>query len=121
MGKAMNGAHILVIGAAYKKDIDDTRESPALRLMDLIRARGAEVSYSDPHVPEIQPTREHPQLCGMKSIALDEQSLSTFDAVLIATDHSAVDYEALVRFSHLVVDTRNATRHVSARDKIVMA
>jgi UDP-N-acetyl-D-glucosamine dehydrogenase len=121
MGKALNGSHILVIGAAYKKDIDDTRESPALRLMDLIRARGAEISYSDPHVPEIQPTREHPQLCGLRSIELDQRSLSTFDAVLIATDHSAVDYGALVRFSRLVVDTRNATRHVKERDKIVMA
>jgi UDP-N-acetyl-D-glucosamine dehydrogenase len=121
MGKALNGAHILVLGAAYKKDIDDTRESPALRLMDLVGARGAVVSYSDPHVPEILPTREHPQLCGLRSIALDEQSLSRFDAVLIATDHSAVDYAALVRHSRLIVDTRNATKGIKDRTKIVMA
>jgi UDP-N-acetyl-D-glucosamine dehydrogenase len=121
-GKALNGARVLVIGAAYKKNVDDTRESPALRLMELLAARGAEIAYSDPHVPEIPPTREHPQLCGMKSVALNEQSLPFFDAVLIATDHAAIDYSALVRHSRLVIDTRNATRAVTmGRDKIVMA
>src|SRR5258706_2874540 len=111
-GKALNGARVLVIGAAYKKDIDDTRESPALKLIDLIRSRGAHVAYSDPHVSEIPPTREHSQLCGMKSVALNDATIASFDAVLIATDHSAIDYAQLVRSSPLIIDTRNATRNV---------
>ena len=90
-------------------------------LMDLLRQRGSTVAYFDPHVPEIPPTREHPQLCGLRSIKLDEESLSAFDAVLIATDHSAVDYDALVQFSRLVVDTRNATKRLTGnRDKVTL-
>jgi len=120
--KAINGAKILVLGAAYKKNVDDTRESPALHIMDMLQKMGAEISYYDPYVPEIPRTREYGHLAGMKSIGFDQQALAGFDGVLIATDHGDVDYEALVRWSKLIVDTRNATRATrEGREKIVAA
>lgn len=120
-GQALNGADILIMGVAYKKNVDDSRESPALRIMEILQAAGARVSYYDPHLPEIPTTREHAALAGMRSIAFDEATLSSFDAAMIATDHDAVDYGALVKWSRLVVDTRNATKAVFAREKIVLA
>jgi UDP-N-acetyl-D-glucosamine dehydrogenase len=120
--KAINGANILVIGAAYKKNVDDTRESPALHIMDLLQKMGANVSFHDPYVPEIPRTREYPHLAGMKSIAFSQAELSNFDAALIATDHSNVDYAALADWVKLVVDTRNATQTVACtRNNIVSA
>jgi UDP-N-acetyl-D-glucosamine dehydrogenase len=120
--KAMNGAKILVIGTAYKKNIDDTRESPALHIIDLLHARGAKVSYHDPYCIEIPPTREHASLTGMKSVAFDRQVVEGFDAALIVTDHDAVDYQSLVNWSKLVVDTRNACKVVTdGIEKIVSA
>lgn len=107
-GKALAGAHVLVLGIAYKKNIEDTRESPALKLIDMLEARGARVSFHDPHVPEIPRTREHPRLAGRSSLALTPETLAGLDAVLIATDHDAVDYAALVASGVLIVDTRNA-------------
>ena len=107
-GRGLNGAKILVIGVAYKKNIEDTRESPSLRLMELIEARGAEAQFHDPHVPEIPVTREHPGLTGRRSRALTPDTIAACDAVLIATDHDEVDYAALVEHGRLVVDTRNA-------------
>ncbi|WP_439497833.1 nucleotide sugar dehydrogenase [Bosea sp. (in: a-proteobacteria)] len=114
--KNFSGARILLLGVAYKKNIEDTRESPALKLIELIQKRGAEVEYHDPHVPVIRPTREHPELTGRESVPLTQEALSGFDAVLIATDHDDVDYDLVVRHSRLVVDTRNvcARRKVSA-------
>ncbi|GGD97619.1 UDP-N-acetyl-D-glucosamine dehydrogenase [Aureimonas endophytica] len=107
-GRGLKGARILVLGLAYKKNIEDTRESPSLRLMDILDDRGAAVSYHDPHVPVIGRTRAYPRLAGRRSEPLTEATLSACDAVLIATDHDAVDYALVARTAPLVVDTRNA-------------
>jgi UDP-N-acetyl-D-glucosamine dehydrogenase len=112
--RAINGAKILVVGAAYKKNVDDTRESPALHIMDMLQKMGAEISYYDPYVPQLPQTREYGHLAGMKSINFDPATIAQFDAALIATDHSNVDYAMLVRACRLVVDTRNATRMAGA-------
>ena len=106
--KNLSDARILILGIAYKKNIDDMRESPSLKLIELIEKRGARVEYHDPFIPVIPPTREHAELAGRRSVAVDGASLAGFDAVLIATDHDDVDYRALVAGSKLVVDTRNA-------------
>ena len=120
--KALNGARILLIGLAYKKNVDDVRESPAFKLIELLEARGAAVDYYDPYAPEIRPSREHPDLAGRRSIAWAPESFAAYDAALICTDHDAIDYAALVKHSALVVDTRNATKSVKeSRDKIVRA
>ena len=121
-GKGLNGTRVLVVGAAYKKNVDDIRESPALRLLSLLRERGARADYYDPYVPEIKITREHADLSGMRSIEWSAENLKTYDAALICTDHDGVDYEALVRNCQLVVDTRNATQFVKdLRERIVKA
>lgn len=120
--RALNDASILVVGLAYKKNVDDLRESPALRIIHILRDLGAKVSYYDPFVPEMKPTREYGNLLGMRSISFDAAVVAGFDAAVIVTDHDAVDYDALVANSKLVIDTRNATKHVRAgREKIVMA
>jgi UDP-N-acetyl-D-glucosamine dehydrogenase len=121
-GKGLNGSRILILGVAYKKNVDDTRESPAFPLIELLEARGAHVDYHDPYVPEIPPTREHAALAGRRSIAWAEAALAGYDAALIVTDHDDVDYAALVAGCPLVVDTRNATRDVTQhRERIVKA
>lgn len=120
--RAINGAKVLVIGAAYKKNVDDLRESPALEIMELLKARGAEIAYHDPYCPEIPRTREHAGLMGMTSVAFDADTLGGFDAALIITDHDCIDFQALVSASRLVIDTRNATKSVNRdRDRIVYA
>jgi len=120
--KPLRGSRILVVGVAYKSNVDDDRESPSYHLIDLLLAAGAEVAYYDPYIPVIKPSRDHANLSGRKSIEWSPQALESFDAALIATGHSNVDYEALARHSRLVVDTRNATRGVKeGREKIVMA
>jgi len=111
-GRPMNGANILVMGVAYKKNVDDLRESPALEIMELIREGGGTIAYHDPYIPEILPTREHADLQGLQSVPLDASTVSKFDAVVITTDHSNVDYASLVSWSKLVIDTRNATKNV---------
>lgn len=105
-GKALSRSHVLVVGLAYKKNVPDIRESPSLKLIELIEERGGRASYHDPHVPEIPKTREYSSLKGRQSTVLDEERIGSFDAVLIATDHEAVDYAALAK-SPLIVDTRN--------------
>ena len=121
-GLALAAAKILVLGIAYKKNVDDCRESPAFVILERLEALGAETSYYDPHAQEIPHTRDHSALAGRRSIAWEPAAFSEFDAALIVTDHDDVDYGALVRMSRLVVDSRNATRHVTeGRDKIVMA
>ena len=104
---ALAGRRILLVGVAYKKNVDDTRESPALRLWDLLAARGAEVAYFDPHVRAIPATRAHPELAGTPRIDWSPKMLAGFDAALAVTDHDAVDWEALAAAVPLVVDTRN--------------
>jgi UDP-N-acetyl-D-glucosamine dehydrogenase len=107
-GKGLSAARVLLMGVAYKKNIEDMRESPSLRLMELLEARGAKVEYHDPFVPTIPPTREHAALTGRVSRPADATDVAGYDVVLIATDHDAVDYRALAAAARLVVDTRNA-------------
>jgi UDP-N-acetyl-D-glucosamine dehydrogenase len=107
-GKALRGARVLVLGLAYKKDVDDVRESPSVTLIELLQERGALVDYHDPHIPVAKPMREH-NLTHMKSVPLTKTQLKRYDCVLIATDHSTVDYDLVCRHAALVVDTRNAT------------
>jgi UDP-N-acetyl-D-glucosamine dehydrogenase len=108
--KALNGSRVLVLGVAYKKDIDDLRESPALTIIELLQQSGAEVSYNDPYFPFIGKGRKYD--LQMKRVPLE--NLGQYDCVLIVTDHSDYDYAAIVRESQLVVDTRNATRGIQS-------
>jgi UDP-N-acetyl-D-glucosamine dehydrogenase len=118
----LNGARVLVVGLAYKKNVDDTRESPAFRIISLLERRGARVDYYDPFVPEILPTREYAALAGRRCIDWTADALAGYDAALICTDHDAVDYAQLVAHCRLVVDTRDATRaHRAGRDNVVAA
>lgn len=117
-GKPIRGSRICVLGAAYKRDVDDPRESPSFVLMELLLARGAELTYNDPHVPRL-PRMRHHDLPEMSSSRLTPEFLAAQDCVLIATDHSAYDYDDIVRHSRMVLDTRNATRGVQqGREKI---
>lgn len=121
-GRGLNGAKILILGVAYKKNVDDMRESPALTIMELLEERGAKLDFHDPYFPEIPRTREHPEFAGWRSEPLTEEALAGADAVLIVTDHDDVDYGYVVRHARLVVDTRNATRAVTeGRERIVKA
>lgn len=106
--KSVKGSRILLMGLAYKEDVDDMRESPTFDLMDQLAALGAEISYYDPHIPEILPTREHAQWTGTKSIAWTPEEVTAFDCILIATNHKAYDLPSLLDHADLVVDTRNA-------------
>ena len=105
-GRGLSGARILLLGLAYKKNVNDMRESPAVKLIELFRARGAVVDYADPHVPEVPPMREHPGLVGMRAVPV--AGLDAYDAAVIVTDHDGFDYAAIVAGARLVVDTRNA-------------
>ncbi len=106
--KGLQDADILVLGVAYKRDVGDVRESPALRIIELLRRRGAHVNFHDPHVHEIPPTREFGHLAGLRSVPLDRARLAKCDLVLVVTDHGGVDYGLVGSASALVVDTRNA-------------
>ena len=106
--KSLHGSRILIIGVAYKKNVDDTRESPAFKVMELLEERGATVAYHDPFVPVIGMTREHAHFAGWTSVELNAAGLQEFDAAMIVTDHEGVDYGLLVETLPLVVDTRNA-------------
>ena len=118
--KAIKGSRILVLGVAYKKDVDDLRESPALKIIEQLALRGGRVDYNDPYFPQIHKIR-HYNFEGMKSVPIDSKSLPGYDCVLIATDHSSYDYPMIVECSQLVVDTRNATRRIARhRNKIVL-
>jgi len=110
----------MVLGVAYKKDVDDLRESPSLKIIEQLTLRGAKLDYNDPHFPEIHKLR-HYNFEGMKSVPIDAKSLGAYDCVLIATDHTSYDYPMIVESSQLVVDTRNATRRIARnRNKIVL-
>jgi UDP-N-acetyl-D-glucosamine dehydrogenase len=106
--KAINGSKILLLGLAYKPNVDDERESPSYVLMNLLSARGAQVAYHDPYVPVIKPTREHAHWAGMKSVEWTREAISGFDLVLIATNHACVNYQELAEWAPCIVDTRNA-------------
>ncbi|MGB3274121.1 MAG: nucleotide sugar dehydrogenase [Xanthobacteraceae bacterium] len=118
--RGLNGARVLLIGLAYKKNVDDIRESPSLRLVEMIEQRGAVVDYHDPYVPVLPKTREHAALAGRKSVPLETDRIAGYDAVLIATDHDGIDYRALVSAAKLVVDSRNAcVRHGAFAENVV--
>jgi UDP-N-acetyl-D-glucosamine dehydrogenase len=119
-GRSLKGSRILILGVAYKRDLDDDRESPALKLMELLARKQATVSYHDPYVPVLKRSRRYD--FQLQSRPLTAAELQAADAVLIVTDHSTVDYDFVVRESRLVVDTRNATRAVrDGRERIVLA
>ena len=119
--KSLNGSRVLILGVAYKRDVDDVRESPALKIMQLLDERGARIDYNDPFFPVLPPMR-HYDYTTMRSVELTKEVVAGYDCVVIVTDHSSYDYDALVRWSQLVVDTRNATQGISGpRDKIVPA
>jgi len=117
--KSIRGSKILLMGVAYKKDVDDLRESPSLKLLELLTARGANIDYNDPYFPALFKMR-HYDFSNKRSVDLSPATLASYDCVLIATDHTKYDYDAIVRDSQLVVDSRNATRRVKqGREKIV--
>jgi UDP-N-acetyl-D-glucosamine dehydrogenase len=119
-GKPLTNSRILILGAAYKPDIDDDRESPFYEIADMLKGRGAHVQYHDPHIPHIRPTRHHRLV--LESVPLDEKALSSADAVVVVTNHSTFDPSMVVRHAKLVVDTRNFTAAITeGREKIVMA
>jgi UDP-N-acetyl-D-glucosamine dehydrogenase len=115
--KAVNGSRILVLGLAYKANVDDDRESPSYVLMEMLKQRGAEVSYHDPYVPVIRATREHPQWAGTESVAWSREVVQSFDCVLISTAHKCVNYGELAQWAPLIVDTRNAMAGICAAVK----
>ncbi len=118
--KCLHGGRILVLGIAYKKDVDDLRESPSLKIIKLLQGRGASVDYNDPYFERLHKMRQYD--LGLASVALTAESLASYDAVLIATDHSSYDYDFIARHAQLVIDTRNATGNLAQyRPKIVQA
>lgn len=119
--KSVNGAKVLLMGIAYKKNINDMRESPALILMEELEKLGAEVAYHDPHVPEIPPLHEHPSLAGRKSVPLTGAVVKAHDVVLVATDHDSVDYDLVISCAQLIVDARNRTRGLGRDDIVILA
>ena len=118
-GKAIKGSKILILGLAYKPNVDDERESPSYRLLEKLKQRGAIVAYHDPHVPVIRPTREHPHWAGTKSVPWHQATIEGFDLVVIATAHACVNYHELANWARCIVDTRNAMASVQvAQDKV---
>ena len=118
-GRGLNGAKVLLVGVAYKKNVSDMRESPAMRLMQLLEEAGARVEFLDPHVPKLPPMREYGQFEARTAIRPEALESAGFDAVLIATDHDAVDYAALLKLGCPIIDTRNAiARRGLAMDRV---
>lgn len=117
--KSVNGSKILIMGLAYKPNVDDERESPSYVLMELLQARGAQVAYYDPYVPVIRPTREHAHWTGTKSVDWNRETISSHDLVLISTNHANVDYQQLAEWSQCIVDTRNAMAGIPTKPGLV--
>jgi UDP-N-acetyl-D-glucosamine dehydrogenase len=117
--KSVKGSRVLVVGLAYKADVDDERESPSYILMEMLKERGAQVDYYDPFVPVIRPTREHAHWAGTKSISWDQNTVQSFDLVLIATKHSNINFRELAEWSRCIVDTRNAMADITTRPQQV--
>jgi UDP-N-acetyl-D-glucosamine dehydrogenase len=113
--RSVNGSRILLLGLAYKPNVDDPRESPTFVLMDLLKQRGAEIGYYDPHIPVVGPMREHAAWTGLKAVSWSKETISSFDAVVVATAHDGVNYKELAEWARCVVDTRNALAGVPAR------
>lgn len=120
--KGLNGSKILILGMAYKKNIEDVRESPSLIVYELLKSKHANVDFYDSYVPEIPETPEHQEMSGLKSIRLTENALKAYDAVVICTDHDDINYEFVLKNSKLVLDTRNATKNINKEyDNVVKA
>ncbi len=117
--KSVNGSRVLIIGLAYKPNVDDERQSPSYILMDTLQAQGAAVAYYDPHVPVIRPTRDHPHWTGTRSVSWDQPTLQSFDAVIIATNHASINYRELADWSGCIVDTRNAMAGIPTKPQQV--
>jgi UDP-N-acetyl-D-glucosamine dehydrogenase len=117
--KPVKGSHVLLLGLAYKAEVDDLRESPTFVLMDLLSQRGARVEYHDPYIPVIKPTREHSHWAGLKSTAWERKAISAYDAVIISTAHKVVNYAELAKWAPLIVDTRNAMANIACKPKQV--
>jgi UDP-N-acetyl-D-glucosamine dehydrogenase len=118
--KSLNGSRVLVLGVAYKKDVDDLRESPSLKIMQLLQERGAQVDYNDPYFPALHKMRRY-DYTDRRSVALAPAAVAAYDCVVIATDHSQYDYQAIVDAAQIVVDTRNATRRITRnRERVVL-
>ena len=115
IGKSLNGAKVLVLGAAYKKDINDVRESPALHIIRILQSKKAKVSYNDPYISELEVNRQK-----MRSQKLTKALLKNADCVIIVTGHSAYDYEFIVKNAKLIIDTRNVTKNVQDRSKVIL-
>lgn len=113
--KAVNGSRILIAGLAYKENVDDMRESPSFKLLDMLKAYGAEVAFYDPHIPVVPPTREHKQWSGHKSVTWDEKTIRSFDCVIISTNHRACNLSELANWSDCIIDTRNAMAKVNTK------
>jgi len=120
LGRPLGGAKILMIGLAYKKNVSDTRESPGLRIMELIEQQGASCDFHDPHVDKLPPTRRYPQLSGRVSVKLSPDMVSRYDGVVIVTDHDNIDYTMLAAHARLVVDTRNVFARLGLESKNVV-
>ncbi len=120
-GKTIKGSKVLIIGLAYKPDVEDDRESPSYVLMEKMEAEGAKVGYHDPHVPVIRPSREYSHFAGRESVSWNKEAISEYDAVLISTAHSGVDHEQLTEWMTCVVDTRNAMAGTKAGPQMVKA
>ncbi|MCP5081134.1 MAG: nucleotide sugar dehydrogenase [Alphaproteobacteria bacterium] len=122
LGLSLSRAKVLVVGMAYKKNVNDLRESPALKVIALLKERGVEVDYMDPFFPEVPDTRNYPDLAGMKRVEPDDAALAEYSAAVIVTDHDDVDYEQIAKAVPVIVDSRNATNGLSGfADKIVKA
>ncbi len=121
LGKAMKGSKILVVGLAYKKNIDDMRESPSLKIIELLEDKGAAVDFYDPHIPTVVPTREHPALTGRQSVTLDAKTIQSYDTLVICTDHDVIEWNLVGQNAKLIIDTRNAMKNVTDRSNIVKA
>ena len=120
-GKSLKGSRILLLGLAYKADVDDMRESPTFELLDRFSALGAEVFYHDPHVPEIGPSREHAKWQGVKSLPWTEEMIQSQDVVVIATNHKVVDLDQLAAWAYLIIDTRDAMKGIDGPASVVKA
>lgn len=119
-GKSVSATRILVLGVAYKKNVADIRESPSLKIIELLEKRGAKVEFHDPHVPVIGSTRQHGDLSGRLSVALDERTIASYDAVIVSTDHDAIDYALVFKHGRLLIDARNVFARHGLRGKNII-
>lgn len=118
-GKSLKGAKVLILGVAYKKDVDDDRESPSYKLMEILQGKGATISYNDPHIPKLKTVRKYD--LGLSSTQLTAENLAATDCVLVATNHSAYDYDFILKHARLIVDTRNVFAGKDTQGKVFMA